>query len=373
MSKTRGKYRVGVIGFGSMGRGWSRALTDSARWELVSICDISAKARDLAKQKYLMAQVTDNPELLLQDSSLDVVGIFTLADQRPPLIERALQTGKHLLLEKPVAADLATEDRILALIESSDRQVAVDLFNRNAWYHHEARGFIESGEIGDLAIVRVRHESPGLLPYARNPSEAVCADGVPFHDCGMHYVDVARWYAKGEYVAGKWHAQGQGFWGVPHPWWIEAHGAFSNGVVFSVTQGHNLGHLAKDKASNCGLEAIGTLGFVRYSHDFKTVNLQCHGITRTVHKEGPYGGKKLDVMVKVFADSLDAGRNVGYPTARDAVIASRVSAEMSEQAYRSLPNKGSLADLQRIFDHHKELGKEQKYAPGFTLENAAKK
>jgi hypothetical protein len=62
----------------------------------------------------------------------------------------------------------------------------------------------------------------------------------------MHYVDVARWYARGEYVPGQWHAQGQAFWGVPHPWWIEAHGAFSNGVVFSVTQGHNFGHLAKD-------------------------------------------------------------------------------------------------------------------------------
>ena len=87
--------------------------------------------------------------------------------------------------------------------------------------------------------------------------------------------------------------------------------------------------------------------------------------TRTVRKEASYGGKKLDIMVDVFAKSLDAGKNLGYPTARDAVVASRVSAEMVEQAYRSLPNKGQLADRQRIFNHHVELGKTQKYAPGF--------
>lgn len=364
MSDTKQRYRLGVIGFGSMGRGWSSAALESERWELVAVCDINPKARELATQKYPAVRVTDDAEAILQDGSLDVVGIFTLADQRPALIERALKADKHLLLEKPVAADLATEERMLERIESSGRQVAVNLFNRNAWYHHEALAFIESGEIGDLAIVRVRHESPGLLPYARNAAEAVCPDGVPFHDCGMHYVDVARWYAKGEYVSGQWHAQGQGFWGVPHPWWIEAHGVFSNGVVFSVTQGHNFGHMAQEKGQNCGLEAIGTLGFVRYTHDFKTVKLECHGVTRTVHKEAPYGGKKLDVMVEVFAKSLDAGMNLGYPTARDAVIASRVSAGMAEQAYRSLPNKGQLADLQRIFDHHVQLGKAQRYVPG---------
>jgi hypothetical protein len=136
--------------------------------------------------------------------------------------------------------------------------------------------------------------------------------------------------------------------------------------VFDITQGACYGHLAKDKEQNCGLEAIGTLGVVRYSHDFKTVKMECHGIGQTVRKEGPYGNKKIDVMVDVFARSLDAGKNLGYPSARDSVIASRVAAEMVAQAYRSaLPVKGSLADLQRIFDHHKDLINVQRYAPGF--------
>lgn len=360
------RYRIGLIGFGGMGRYWASELAASPRWELAAICEKAPALLELAGKAHPGARLTGEAESLFADSSLEVIGIYTQAHHRPPLMEAALAAGKHLMVEKPIGADLATEERVLAAIEASGRQVAVNLFNRNAWYHKEALAFIASGEIGELAVVRVRHETPGILPYARSIDEPVVSEGVPFHDCGMHYVDVARWYAGGEYVSGQWHAQGAAFWGVPHPWWINAHGVFSNGVVFDITQGACFGHLAKDKSESCGLEAIGTLGVVHYSHDFRTVKFECLGVNRTVRKEGPYGNKKIDVMVDVFAQSLDAGRNLGYPTARDAVIASRVSAEMAAQAYGSLPVKGTLADLQRIFDHQKELIGLQRYAPGFA-------
>lgn len=359
-------YRVGVIGFGGMGRYWASEIAASSRWKLVSVCDRSPTALAEAGKAHPGALLTDDAEALFADRSLDVIGIYTHAHQRPPLMERALAAGKHLMVEKPIGADLPTEERVLALVETSGRHVAVNLFNRNAWYHKEALAFVASGEIGELAVVRVRHETPGILPYARSVDEPLVSEGAPFHDCGMHYVDVARWYSGGEYVAGRWHAQGAAFWGVPHPWWINAHGVFSNGVVFDLTQGSCYGHLAKDKTENCGLEAIGTLGVVRYSHDFRTVKLECRGVNRTVLKEGPYGNKKIDVMLDVFALSLDANRNLGYPTARDAVIASRVSAEMVAQAYPALPVRGTLADLQRIFDHQKELTGTQRYVPGLV-------
>jgi myo-inositol 2-dehydrogenase/D-chiro-inositol 1-dehydrogenase len=343
------RYRIGVIGFGGMGRYWSREIAASSRWELVAVCDQSAAALELARHQHPTARATTDAETLLADASLDVIGIYTQADHRPALMLRALAAGKHLLVEKPLGADVPTEEHVLAAVEASGRQVAVNLFNRNAWYHKEALAFIAAGEIGELAVVRVRHQTPGILPFShRAPVAALAPEGAPFHDCGMHYVDVARWYAGGEYVPGQWHVQGAAFWGVPHPWWLNAHGVFSNGVVFDITQGSCYGHLAKDRDQSCGLEAIGTLGVVRYHHDFTTVKMECLGVNQTLRKQGPYGDKKIDVMVDVFARSLDVGKNLGYPTARDAVIASRVSAAMVEQAYRSLPMKGTAADLQRI-------------------------
>lgn len=52
---------------------------------------------------------------------------------------------------------------------------------------------IDAGQIGDLAVIRICHTTLRHMPIERHDP-----DGPPFHDC-MHYVDVARWYAKSEY------------------------------------------------------------------------------------------------------------------------------------------------------------------------------
>ena len=151
-----------------------------------------------------------------------------------------------------------------------------------------------------------------------------------FRDCGMHYVDVARWYAGSEYE--RWHAQGVRMWSEAEPWWVSAHGHFANGVVFEVTVGFVYGQMAENWTSRGYLEAIGTRGIARYEHDFKDVKVQMHGVQETVHRTGPYGGKKLDVMIDLFTRSLDAGRDLGLPTARDSVLASRISQQMHDDA-----------------------------------------
>ena len=86
----------------------------------------------------------------------------------------------------------------------------------------------------------------------------------------MHYVDVARWYAKSEYKT--WHAQGIRMWDHTAPWWVQTHGTFENGVVFDITQGFVYGHLAKDKTHNCYVDVIGTKGICRMTHDFKNAH-----------------------------------------------------------------------------------------------------
>jgi len=341
------RYRIGVIGLGSMGSGYARVLAASPRWDLAWACDLRAERLEWVKGLNSGIKTTQDADELLRDPSLDVVGIFTLADVRPRILRAALQAGKHVIAEKPIAGTVAEEEALLDTIEASPRLVAVNLFNRNAWYHHEIQAFIREGEIGDVAVISVSHQTAGLMP-----TEGHAPEGPPFHDCGMHYVDVARWYADSEYD--RWNAQGVRMWGWKDPWWVNAHGSFRNGVVFSITQGFCYGQLAQTKVCNCGLEVIGTLGVVRMRHDFRTVTIEYHGVNRTATKAGPYGGKKLDVMCGKFADSLDAGRNVGFPTAADSVIASRISQAMLDDATRNAaPVVGTPEEMERILSHRR--------------------
>ena len=341
--------RIGVIGFGRMGRGFVSMMQQDDRYEIVTLCDANAETRRLAGRTVPGAKLTGNHDDILNDKSLDAVGLFTLADARPAQIRHALRTGLHVLAEKPIAADVETEWALVHEIEASGLLVGVNLFNRNAWYHKEMRAFIAEGEIGDLAIVRVCHMTPGHMP-----GEGHGPEGPPFHDCGMHYVDVARWYAGSEFKT--WHAQGIRMWNHDDPWWVQSHGAFENGVVFDITQGFVYGHLAQEKTHNCYVDLIGTRGICRMRHDFQNATIDCHGVNTTMRKTAAFNDKKLDIMCDIFARSVLAGKNMGLPTARDSAIASDIAWKMLHDAVKNQPPVvGTKRDLKQIQEHRKSL------------------
>jgi myo-inositol 2-dehydrogenase/D-chiro-inositol 1-dehydrogenase len=342
-------YRIGIVGFGRMGRGFVSALQQNDAWEVAAISDRSADARALAAKTVPGAIVYPDPQAIFDDPTIEVVGLFTLADARPGHIRAAIKAKKHFIAEKPLAADVKTEWDLVKAIEASGLLAAVNIFNRNAWYHKEMQAFIAEGEIGKLAIVRVCHMTPGHMPGEGHEPE-----GPPFHDCGMHYVDVARWYAASEYAS--WHAQGLRMWGHKDPWWVQVHGQFQNGVVFDITQGFVYGHLAQEKTHNCYVDVIGTKGIVRMRHNFVNATIDLHGVNHTVHKTGMFNDKKLDVMVDLFARSLAAGKNLGLPSPRDSAVASEVAWAMLADAVAHLPPVvGTQKELDQILAHRRSL------------------
>ena len=338
-----------MIGLGNMGSRYLETLASSDRWEVVAVCDLSEARLGWARKLIPGVETTREADDITGHAEIDVIGIFTLADIRPRILEESLKREKHVMAEKPIASSVEAERELLRKIEASDRLVAVNLFNRNAWYHEDIQSFISQGQIGELAVVKLSHQTPGLMP-----TEGHQPEGPPFHDCGMHYVDVARWYAGSEYD--RWHALGVRMWSWPDPWWVNVHGQFKSGVVFSITQGFTYGQLAETSVGvNCGIDVIGTKGVVRMQHDFRTVRIQYHGVSHTEQKEGPYGGKKLDVMCERFAQALETGDAGLLPTARDSVVASEVSQAMLDAATRdAAPCIGTPQEMEEILAHRKQ-------------------
>ncbi len=64
--------------------------------------------------------------MIFTDPTIQVVGLFTLADSRPAQIRRALANKKHVMAEKPIGADVKTEWELVKEIEASDRLVGVN-------------------------------------------------------------------------------------------------------------------------------------------------------------------------------------------------------------------------------------------------------
>lgn len=346
------RHRIGIIGLGKMGLSFFEYMIENPRWEVASVYDTDPGKLEGIKSVYPEVKICSTSEEIFSDESIDVVGIFTYADARPDYLRKAIAAKKHIIAEKPLGTDIADERLLLEEIERSGLLVAVNLFNRSAWYHKEMQEYIGKGEIGKLAIMRISHQTAGDMPGEHKMYES---EGSPFRTCGMHYIDVARWYADSEIA--RWDVQGIRMWDWKDPWWLHAHGSFKNGIVFDITQGFTYGQMSQTKSNNSGLELIGTLGVIRAQHDFKTVTIEYHGVNSTLKKTGPYNGKNIDVLCENFIKSLDTGKYTGFPTARDSVISSCLAQEMYEYAVNNAaPSVGTMEEMVRILEFKKSRG-----------------
>ena len=348
------RIKTGIIGFGRMGEMYLNQMLKSHQWEVCAICDTDPDALAIAANLAPSGTIlTSDEQVIFDDPRIQVVVLATLADFRKRPLFKAVEHHKHVITEKPLGSNIEEERAVLDKLGDSDILVTVNLPLRTAWYHKTIREFIDSGEIGELAIVRVCHMTPGLAP-----GEGHWAEGPLFHDCGMHYVDIAHWYAQSDFKT--WNAQALRMWNYHEPWWLQAHGTFQNGIVFDITQGHVYGQLAKDLTHNGYVDLIGTRGIARMNHDFVTATVELHGVTRTQVIKKPFGDKNLDILCSLFAQSLGSGSlHPDLPRVRDAVIASEYAWKFLEDAGKhDMPARGDLHTLEEIRErrNNKRIG-----------------
>ena len=350
MLNTAMRIKAGLIGFGRMGQMYGEEMSKDPRWDIAYVCDPSPASQRAAARLFPQARILTDEQAIFDDDSVQAVGLFALADSRYTQIRKAVSARKHILAEKPVADSIEREWEVVRLVEESGLIATVNLYLRNAWYHHAIKQFIDEGEIGEPAILRICHMTPGLAPGEGHEYE-----GPAFHDCGMHYVDIARWYAGSDYKT--WHAQGLRMWDYKDPWWLQCHGTFANGIVYDITQGFVYGQLSQQQTHNTYTDIIGTKGIVRMTHDFKTAVVDLHGVRRTLRLEKPYGGKNLDKLCGLMADSVLSGRrDPRLPQMRDSAIASQYAWTFLDDARRhDLPSIGNLQTLEEIRERRRHM------------------
>jgi len=147
--------KFGVIGCGSAAVPVCEALFASPLTALARVHDLDlGLARDLGERYGVpyagpVDEVLGNPEV-------EAVYIAVPHDQLYPLARRALEAGKHVLVEKPMALTLAHADDLIAL--SEERRLALGVFYelRHATPHIQARELIRAGALGAIIGVRIQ-------------------------------------------------------------------------------------------------------------------------------------------------------------------------------------------------------------------------
>jgi len=121
-----GLLRFGVIGYGYWGPNVVRNLDQLDRVELVSLCDMSTKARERAKRAYPHMKLAADPTELLTSTEIDAVAVVTPVWTHYELAKAALENGKHVFVEKPFTSNTAQAEELIELANKKNLKIMVD-------------------------------------------------------------------------------------------------------------------------------------------------------------------------------------------------------------------------------------------------------
>lgn len=179
--------RAGLIGLGMMGRHHARVLGSLPGVDLVAVADPGGDVHGVAGGR----PVEESIEALI-GHGLDycMVAVPTIYHEQIGLA--LAEAGVHTMIEKPLAQDTASSQRLADAFEAKGLVGAVGHIERYNPALQQARARIESGELGDIYQVVTRRQGP--FP-------ARIADVGVVKDLGTHDIDLTAWVTQQEFTS----------------------------------------------------------------------------------------------------------------------------------------------------------------------------
>jgi predicted dehydrogenase len=200
------KTKVGLLGCGRRGSRVSQLFVKNANSELTALADLYDDQIEAARKSLPAsdAQAYKSAEAIL-DADIDAIYIATPPYMHPEHFELAIASGKHVLMEKPVAVDPAGVRRVLAAANNAKpgQMVMVDYQQRWGKDYRRAYEMVVGGEIGEIRMIRSAWLGGGLPIRKGHPEseervrnwlfyKELSGDIIVEQNC--HNIDVVNWF-----------------------------------------------------------------------------------------------------------------------------------------------------------------------------------
>ncbi len=173
-----GRIRYGFVGLGGMGNGHFniiKGLTELENVEIVGVCDVFEKRRREAQSKVGLqdSQSYGDYRRLLERKDIDVVVIATPDHWHAQIALDALDSGKHIYLEKPMTRTLDEAFKVYDMAKKTNRLVQVGAHGCSDPKWHKAREVVKSGKLGRVLWAQAsycRNNPKGEWNYPIDPA-----------------------------------------------------------------------------------------------------------------------------------------------------------------------------------------------------------
>ena len=170
------------------------ALPEGAR--LVAVFDVDVARADALAAQRPGADVAASPEAMFARDDVDLVIVATPHRELAPLAIGALDAGRHVLVEKPGAIDVAGARAIAEHAAAAGRVACVGFNHRFHPAMAAAKRIVDGGEYGGIMHIRARYGHGARLGYEREwRADRAVSGGGELIDQGIHLVDLTRFFA----------------------------------------------------------------------------------------------------------------------------------------------------------------------------------
>jgi predicted dehydrogenase len=192
MSASTGEeLTVGLLGAGLIAGVHAHAYRASPGVRLVAVADPVPGKADRIADHYGAKVMPDLQSLL--DLGVDVIDVCTPPTAHADATVTALEAGRHVICEKPIARSMAEARRVVAAADAAPGMLTIGHVSRFEPDHKSARELVDAGEVGEVRLVK--HSTTSTLPnwteggWLADPSTS----GGPLVDQAVHSFDYARW------------------------------------------------------------------------------------------------------------------------------------------------------------------------------------
>lgn len=186
--------RIGIVGAGHMGRIRAQSAQAHPGCRVVQVADtVSESAEALAKE--VGCEAGTDWQHLVARRDIDAVVVATPHKYLAPITIAALQAGKHVFCEKPMARTVAEADEVLTCHRSHPQVLVVGFTLRHHPAIARARELLLEGAIGEPFYVRGCYGHGGRPGYQQEwRADPELAGGGELLDQGIHLIDLSRWF-----------------------------------------------------------------------------------------------------------------------------------------------------------------------------------
>ncbi len=331
--------KIGVLGCGMIAElGHLPALKHVAGLSLHAVYDVNWN-RALSMQSRFGIPHAFPSEKAFWESDIDAVVICTPAPLHLANVQQAALHGKHVLCEKPLAMNEADIHRMIQVMNGAGLMLFTGFTYRFSPSAREIHRLIRSGAIGEVRALRLNYLWNLHGKWTWNAQgERVASplrvgrmlEGGPMVDCGVHQIDLARWWLGSEV---EWQ-HGIGVWVEDYqaPDHLYLHMGHACGAHTMVEMSFSYNATSREPRTHFQYELIGSDGVIRYNREEHSFELRNSHGTQWLqwHPEKNFAGMHWE-----FAHALSTGDFRDMPTAMDGLRATRIARLATEEAMHS--------------------------------------